>query len=366
MLKVYILSVALVIGSFSYGQDLTERVNIEQSLDSKLTELRAAKTDDQINELNSAFKEELHSVLKNDWAFDYPFTTLTSIGKIFSEDREVRIISWNTQLESGAHKYHAFILKKKSRKQGHDLVELIDNSDNLALETQETLDADNWYGALYYDIKDVQKGKKTYYTLFGYDAKNDRSTVKILDVLYFVGKNPRFGYAFFETSEGYSKRIYFEHSAKSVMSLKYHKQRDLIVFDHLSPEAPNLAEFREYYVPDMSYDAYKFENNKWRLKEDIIAINKDQKKETISLRGYDAKSDSVVSIEVKNNWEDPTDLNTPIESGSHKAVVPDDLKEDKNKKTAKKKNPKDKNSEFSGVSFSKLPKKRKNKKNKRP
>ena len=366
MQNVYFISLLIFFGSFTFGQDAssTERGSIEESLLTKLTALREAQTDDEINALNDRFKEELHTVLSEDWAFDHPFTTLTSIGKIFSEDREVRVISWNTQLESGAHQYYAYILKKKGRKEGHDLTELIDNSNNLPPETQETLSPENWYGALYYDIKDVQKGRKTYYTLFGYDAKNDRSTLKMLDILYFVGKTPRLGNNLFETKDGYAKRVYFEHSAKCVMSLKYDKKQDLIIFDHLSPEAPNLAEFREFYVPDMSYDAYKFENNKWRLKEDIIAVNADRKNETLSLRGYDAKNDSVVSIQVKSKWEDPTDLDAPIESGSHKAALPDDAKDSKKKKSAKKE-PKQKESEFKGVSFSKLPKKKKRRRNKR-
>lgn len=362
MFKLGFIYITLIISSFCFSQELTppEQQDVEQSLHEKLKSLRSVKTDEDINTANKVFKEELNAVLSQDWAFEYPFASLSSIGKVFSEDKEVRIISWNIQYESGAHKYFAYVLKLKSRNNGHELTELIDNSDLLLPETQETLEADNWYGALYYDIKDVQKGRKTYYTLFGYDANNDRSTVKLLDVLYFVGKNPRLGYSFFETDKGYAKRVYFEHSSKSVMSLKYDKNQDLIIFDHLSPEAPNLVEFREFYVPDMSYDAYKFENNKWQLKEDIIAINKEQKKETVSLRGYDAKTDTLVSVEVKNKWEDPTDLNSPIDSGGHKAVLPDDAKNPKSKKTAKKKS-KEKESEFSGVSFSKLPKKKKRK-----
>ena len=362
MVKLFLLSILILIGFFSFGQDATstERGSIEQSLSTMLADLRAARTDDKINALNDLFKEELESVLTEEWAFDHPFTTLTSVGKIFSEDREVRIISWNTQLESGKYNYYAYILKKKGRKDGHYLTELKDNSENLPPETQEIIEADNWYGALYYSIKDVKKGRKTYYTLFGYDAKSDRSTVKMLDILYFVGKNPRLGNPLFETKDGYAKRVYFEHSAKCVMSLKYDSSRDLIIFDHLSPEAPNLAEFREFYVPDMSYDAYAFENNKWRLIEDVIAVNNEKNNEIVNLSGYDAEKDTVISVEVKSKWEDPTNPDAPFDAGSHKAKLPDDAKDKgkKSKKSANKK-PKQKESEFKGVSFSKLPKKKK-------
>jgi hypothetical protein len=119
------------------------------------------------------------------------------------------------------------------------------------------------------------------------------------------------------------------------MSLRYDEQRDKIIFDHLSPESPSMKDFREYYVPDMSYDAYSFVNNKWHLIEDIIAINK-KGQETVELKAYDSESDTVVSIERKNEWENPEGENAPVSGGSHKAALPEDFSEDQKAKKAKK------------------------------
>ncbi|MCC5923334.1 MAG: hypothetical protein JJT77_06085 [Crocinitomicaceae bacterium] len=334
---------------------------IEQELSAMLSDLRAAKNDFVRDSLNQKFKQRMEDVLAEEWSFDHPFTSLTTVGKITSQDKEVRIISWNIERDNGSHDYHAFILKQKGKREGHYLIPLIDNSSQLPPQPMDVLDAENWYGALYYDIRDVQRGKKTYYTLFGYDAHNDRSTIKLLDILYFTGKTPKFGAPMFETENGFAKRVFFEHAAKAVMSLKYDPQRNMIIFDHLSPESPGLHEFREFYVPDMSYDAYIYDNNKWRLKQDIIAVNKPIEK--ITLKSYDHQKDTLVSIEMKNEWIDPTNRNAPIDGGGHSKALPEENNfQAKQPKLQPKKEEKKGINNPSGVSYTNLPTNKKKRK----
>lgn len=351
--------------SLSAQTTSAERIGIiEAELATTLAELRAARIDNEITALRDSFVIQLERVIEEEWFFDHPFSSLQTIGKIYSEDKEVRLITWNVEWENHSHTYHGYILKREKRKDGHFVVKLEDKSKLLPRQTKEILAADNWYGALYYDIKDVQKGKKTYYTLLGYDYNNDRSTIKLLDVLHFAGKNAKLGYPFFETKDGFENRVYFEYSSRAVMSLKYERDRNMIIFDHLSPESPNLAEFREYYIPDMSYDAYKFEDNKWRLKEDIIALNK-KESDVVELKAYDKDLDTVVSIPVQQKWNNPEDPNAPIDGGGHRAVFPEAADNKENNKTAKEKPSKEKDPGFSGVSYSNLNEKKKKKKRKK-
>jgi hypothetical protein len=343
-----------------------ERIgSIEADLNNALLALRSVQKNEQIKALNDTFQLKLENVMEEDWFFEHPFSSLQSMGKIYSEDKEVRVISWNVQWENSTNSYFAYILKKEKRRSGHFVVQLKE-SKSLPKKPQNILDDENWYGALYYDIKDVQKGRKTYYTLFGYDGNNERSKIKLLDVLHFAGKSVKLGYPFFETSEGWSNRVFFEHSARAVMSLKYEENRDMIIFDHLSPESPNLAEFKEYYIPDMSYDAYTFEDNKWRLKEDIIALNK-KESEMVELKAYDKELDTVVSIPVDSEWNNPEDPEAPIDGGGHRAVTLEDdnkknrAEKDKSKETKEK----EKETDFKGVSYSNLNKKKKKRKKRR-
>ena len=338
--------------------------SIEIELAHLLTQLRTANKDLDKKAINDTFKLKFEEALALDQAFDYPFNRLKSVGKIHSQDNEVAIISWNIEWEDKSHHYYAYILKKDKRKPIHHVIALQDKSYELPPQPKDQLDAESWYGCLYYAIKDVQKGNRTYYTLFGYDTNNERSTIKLLDILYFTGKNPRFGYPMFEEEDGYANRVFFEHASKAVMTLNYDKQRDMIIFDHLSPETPSLHEFREYYVPDMSYDAYVFEDKKWRLREDVIAVNKAESKEAY-LYKYDADADTVVKVPARKKWEDPSDPNAPIQSYGHKAVIPDDVKNEQNKPHKTKTTDKKKTEEFKGVSFSNLPDKKVKKKKKR-
>jgi len=349
---------------FSQTSD-KERIGIvEAELNYALQDLRMAKKDDQMRALNDTFQAIMDRVIEEDWFFHHPFSALQSVGKIYSEDKEVRIISWNVQWEDNSNSYFAYVLKREKRKDGHFVVKLKDNSKMLPRQPKDILDSDNWYGALYYEIKDVQKGRKTYYTVFGFDANNDRSKIKLLDILHFTGKTLKLGYPFFETKDGWANRVYFEHSAKAVMSLKYDKKRELIIFDHLSPESPGLAEFREYYVPDMSYDAYMFEENKWRLREDIIALNS-KENEMVEMKAYDKDLDTVVSIPVKREWNNPEDSNAPIDGGGHRAVMPDDAKNNSEAKNKNDKNASSNDPDFRGVSYSNLNKKKNRKKKKK-
>ncbi len=354
-------TLSLSISSFhAQDGDVEQLRQVEQKLAEQLSELRKTRADEKIKTLNANFKETFSEALNIDGAFNYPFKRLKSVGKIYSDDELVRIISWNTQFENKLHDYHCFVMKKDERRDRVYTTSLTRKKQPLQMLTRETIDHENWYGALYYDIIDVQKRNRTFYTLIGYDANNQRSTIKLLDVLYFTGKYPKFGYPLFETDRGFAHRVLFEHSNKTTMSLKYDEKRQKIIFDHLSPQSPGLKEFREYYVPDMSYDAYNFHDQKWYLEEDIIAVN--NKRESISMQAYDNKRDTVVTVEQKNKWENPEASNAPVDNGNHKAITPDDKKDDKNRESIRKKpKRKPKKRGFSGVSFSNLGGKKKNK-----
>ncbi|HLV41319.1 MAG TPA: hypothetical protein VKY37_03480 [Brumimicrobium sp.] len=340
----------------------------EEELSQLLNSLRATKGDEKLDEINDKFKTKLEKALNMDGAFDFPFASLNTIGKIYSNDKLVRVITWNVQYEDLMHNYYSFILKKDERRNRVDVIELKREKQHFGMIQEETVNNENWYGALYYDIIDVQRRNKTYYTLLGYDANDQRSSIKLIDVLYFTGRIPNFGYPIFEVARGKAKRVVFEHSNNATMSLRYDKERDKIIFDHLTPESPGLKEFREFYVPDMSYDAYDWNGTQWVLLEDIIAINKEVSN-SIDMKAYDSKLDSVVTIPTKGKWINPENPNSPIDGGRHQAVTPDDLKqEQKGKKTKKSSNKASKSaapSNHKGVSYSNLNNKKKKKSKKR-
>jgi hypothetical protein len=205
------------------------------------------------------------------------------------------------------------------------------------------LTPDHWYGALYYNIVPVEKGNKTLYTMIGYNGGGRSTNKKILDVFYFKGKKLRMGYPIFQESQGskrLKRRVFFEYSEKVTIGVNMNEQLNAIVFDHLIPETPNLEGMYDFYVPDMTYDGYRWEGAIWVYKEDLIAVNKENKR----TRVYNPDSENEGEpeyIEVKDRWEDPVDGNP--NGGGTNAVAPveeDDSSDSKKKKKARKKNKK--------------------------
>ena len=301
----------------------------EDTLSVMLSTLRSSTNDKEKDSLNAIFKSCLARALEFPEAFNHPFTKLKSVGFIDSPDGEIRIVNWNIEQEDETQKYHCFILKKT--KSGIATIELRENSETLP-KPEGIVDSENWYGALYYKIIPKEKGSKKTYILLGWDGNNSASTIKLIDVLYFTGSNPKLGSPVFKMNDKTVKRVFFEHSKKVSISLKYEPEYDRIIYDHLSPETPALAGFYSFYVPDLSYDALYFEDNKWILKEDVIGVNKaDGDKKEVYIQNE--RSGKIEKVEIKDKWESPEDVKAPAGGSEHKAVLPDsEVKEEEKKK----------------------------------
>lgn len=297
-------------------------VNREKKLVVLLDSLRAAKDDLQKEEKNTEFKDFLFETLQLEGAYSYSFSNLKTVGFIDSPDGQLRIINWNIELDDQTQKYYCLLMHLDEKKKTLELSELIDNSDPFNPRPSEILEADQWYGALYYKIIPVDKGSKTVYTVLGWDGNTASSNIKLIDVLYFVGNAPKLGSPIFKTAEGTFKRLFFEHSEKATMSLKYEDNYKRIIFDHLMPESPNLKGFYSFYVPDLSLDAFVLTGNKWTFKEDVIGVNIEQNQER-DVYVLNSKTNKVEKKEVKNKWQNPDDKG-PAGGIPHVAVTPED------------------------------------------
>ena len=296
----------------------------EVILDSLLNDLRAASDDSEKRSKNEIFKEELKSALSEPSAIDYNFQRLITVGIIDSPDKKVRIVNWNVEKEDFSHEYHCFVLYNDTKKKEVRLIELRDISFGMPSQPKDVIDADNWYGALYYKIIPVQKGSRTMYTLLGWDHNSSLSQLKLIDVMYFTSSTAKFGNPIFKVGKETKNRVFFEHSKKTSMFLNYEVSRERIMMDHLSPESPALKNFRSYYVPDMSYDAFVFEKKKWVLKEDVIGVNDGEHnsgKQTIQV--MNEKTGQLETRVVKTNWENPEDPDAPAGGSEHVAITPE-------------------------------------------
>jgi hypothetical protein len=317
-------SISIVLLSFAAvsqtGGNLEER---EDRLDSLLTRLRDAENNGEKKERNLAFKAELESFVDIQGAFDYRFTKLQTVGVIDSPDNLVRIINWNVELDDLSHEYYCYVLRFDKKKKKYLHTELKDLSFGMPSQPTEMVTQDNWYGALYYKIIPIQKGSRTMYTLIGWDHNSSLSQMKLLDVMYFSGSNVKLGSPVFKIGKTTQYRVFFEHSKKVNMFINYEEDRARIMMDHLSPESPALKSFRSYYVPDLSYDSFTYENNKWVLKEDVIGVNKAEGEDQ-SLLVLNNDTGQLERREIENEWLTPEDVNAPAGGTAHVAVTPEE------------------------------------------
>jgi len=315
----------ILLASLTFGQQ-TSFIEEEENLLVLLSDLRAAATNKEKDASNKVFKTELSKVLNQPGSLDYPFSKLTTVGFIDSPDKQMRIVNYNIEQDDLSQKYTCFVVYYDKRKKEQFVTELKDNSFGMPTQPTEIISSDEWYGALYYKIIPISKGSKTIYTVLGWDYYGPSSQIKIIDAIYVNGSSVKLGSPIFKQGRETLKRVYFEHSKKSSMALNYEEGRKRIIFDHLSPESPNLKNYKSYYVPDMSYDAFVLENGKWILQEDVIGTNsgEDPKKQVVYIK--DEKTGKVVAKEIKVKWENPEDANAPGGGYEHVAITPESAK----------------------------------------
>jgi hypothetical protein len=234
-----------------------------------------AESEEQRRLANNAFITNLNQALQYEKSFAFPFDSLVTISRIKSPDNIFRIFNWLLRKDNGTYEYYCIVhYHNKSRKR-YDLITLTDNSANIRNPEHADLDAANWYGGLIYDIAYIKKTGLKYYTILSYDLNDSYSRKKILDVMYFSGKNKiKFGLPIFKKSKNESqKRVILEYDSKTSVSVKYHKEKKQIIFDHLVPTRKDLEGLYEYYIPEGTFNSYNFKNGKWWLEEDIDIRN---------------------------------------------------------------------------------------------
>lgn len=322
-MKVVVISFFALTSFFTYAEGNPVLQEIEQELDSLLDVLRTAETNAEKSSANAEFKQLMTQALNEPGALSYDFKLLETVGVIDSPDKQVRIVNWNVEQEDFSHTYHCFVLYNDNKKDEVRVTELVDMSFGMPSQPTEIIDHENWYGALYYKIIPVKRGSKTIYTLLGWDHNSSLSQIKLIDAMYFTSSAVKFGSPIFKMGKETKKRVFFEHSKKTSMFLNYEAHRERIMMDHLSPESPALKNFRSYYVPDMSYDAFEYEGKKWVLKEDVIGINDNMissQKQEVTVMNNQGQLEKRI---VKTNWQNPEDATAPAGGSEHVAVTPE-------------------------------------------
>ena len=239
----------------------------EKHMSELVSQLIDIRFDDaRLDKLSKQITEEFDIILNKEGSFNYPFDSIFPMGKIVSEDKLVRIFTWFAIRADGTHIHFGYIQHHNTKMDKIQLYPLIDKSDTIPENIENlSFDNNNWLGATYYDIIESESSfyGKTY-TLLGWDGNNIYTKKKIIETLMFVNDDkPKFGVALFPINNTKHKRLIYEYSRMASMMLKYDTQQHMIVMDHLAPTKSLYNDNPQFYGPDLSVDALKFENELW-------------------------------------------------------------------------------------------------------
>ena len=223
---------------------------------------------------NDAFMMYLDEALIYEKSYSYQFNRLKTISVIASPDKKFRFFTWYLRKDNGTFVYYGRIHKYNKKKKTYEVIKLIDMSNDIRNPEEKLLNEKNWYGGIVYEII---KMKNENYTLLLWDGNNNYSNKKIIDIMYFGGKEKvSFGNKIFDKNYIKNYRVILEYAPNTSVSLKYDQEQNKIIFNHLVPRDKNLEGLKEFYIPDGTFDAFNFKNNFWLLEMDIDARNNDK------------------------------------------------------------------------------------------
>jgi hypothetical protein len=272
MKKFYLSIVLALIAHNAFSQSPQDVENELARLGINSVQLR---TEEERLAASDTFSMLLDQIINSEAAFNHPFEKVKNLSKLQSPDQNFRIYTWSVPLRNGSFAFYGRLVFKE--KNTFSVIALIDNGVNIENPEFQLLKADQWYGAVYYDIIKTKHKKNTYYTLLGYRPNNSSHNEKVLEVLATDNLEPvRFGSRIFNTPTlngmNYQRppfRLILRYNPKTVAFLRYMAQDDKIIMDHLAPPDASQKGLWAYYGQDFTYDALFWEEGMWQLQENI-------------------------------------------------------------------------------------------------
>jgi hypothetical protein len=215
------------------------------------------------------FADSLYNLIQNEASFEFPFDSLSNIGKIYSPNHRMRIYSWNIPIGVDQNVYYAIIQYYAKLEKKYYTIKM-----QSVIDQKGIVSIENWPGALYYEIVETKHAGQIYYTILGFDLNNMITNKKVIDVVSIDNFDEfYFCHQLIQYNKKMMDRLVFEYSEKASMSLRYSDDKKMIVYDHLSPEKPSMEGNYQFYGPDFTYDGLKFEKGIWVSYSNIDVTN---------------------------------------------------------------------------------------------
>lgn len=203
--------------------------------------------------------------LKNDNSFQHPFERLPSISIQYPADSTFRIFTWQLYVDKGLYHYYGAIQMNTPELK---LYPLRDRSEEVGDNLEQAMLTNNeWYGMIYYNVKEFQTKYGPHYLLFGFDRNDFMTKRKIIDVLHFRDGQAHFGAPVFISNDRNNpfmkSRIVLDYSAESSVGCNYDEFQEMIIFDHLEEMQTSVPGQGAANVPDGTFEGFKYEKGIW-------------------------------------------------------------------------------------------------------
>lgn len=246
---------------------------------------------------NYKFIRTLVNALKVPGSYNYGFDSVKTVSLIYAPDKQFRIFTWHVMNEDGSYRYYGTIQLNTGTLK---MFPLTDYTPFIKSPEDSSYTSQKWFGAQYYKI--IKEGKENpYYVLLGWKGNTVKTTKKVIEVLSFKNNAPVFGLPIFEGNQKTRKRVVFEYSRQASMLLRYVPEKQLIVFDHLSPRDPKFKADYSFYGPDLTYDGYQLKNGKWNFVQDLDMRNIPEERDENYVDPKKQIHDSIQNVNKRTN-----------------------------------------------------------------
>lgn len=231
--------------------------------------------------ISDSLSDRLEALLGSDEAPERQGSKPDFLAAVTSSDGRLMVLTWNWPQADRTSSYAGLVAFRPSDREPWEFTRLYDANSADAPNLQRAVSADEWWGALYYDMVPDPVDKDTW-LLLGWDDADAQVTRKVIEPLEWRSRGLRFGAPVLDGPRGMTRRWVLEYADAVQVSLRYqpaakgkqgHPER--ILFDHLAPSEPHLTGITAFYGPDMTFDAFvpgKKPTSPWPLLQNVDAI----------------------------------------------------------------------------------------------
>ena len=273
-LKIFFIVCFTVVFTSICAQDTTQLYELQPQVAKVIEDAKNAETDSLKKMLMDRAAFDFIGLLYFEGSFGYNFYMLPSFSSVYSDDGKLRFITWALPLNDGSHCYYGFCLYRDSSTSSTVVTQLVDMSDITQNPQTADMQAKNWYGAVYYELRQVGGKKSNIYAAAGWDGGDLFLNRKVLEQIRINQEGePIFGGVFKNEEADGLKRLVFEFTKKAGMTLRYDTKLKMFVGDHLAAP-PQFRGNKRFYGPDMTFDGFVFDRDRWFYEPDLDVKNK--------------------------------------------------------------------------------------------